>query len=66
MQKTARLAQLELSEEEINKITPEFQKIISFIDQMSSLDVEGVEPMARPYDLQNVVRDDKPVVFPEV
>lgn len=66
VKKTARLARLELSEEEISKITPEFQKIISFIDQMSELDVDGVEPMARPYDSQNVVREDSPVIFPNV
>jgi aspartyl/glutamyl-tRNA(Asn/Gln) amidotransferase C subunit len=64
--KTARLAQLELSDVEIEKLTPEFQKIISFVETISELDLEGVEPMSRVEDTNNVWRDDVPVSFPDV
>lgn len=66
VEKTAHLAQLELSEEEVNKLTPEFQKIINFIDKMSELDLDGVDPMPRPLDAENVVREDTPKMFDNV
>lgn len=66
VEKTAHLAQLQLSEHEISQITPDFQNIIALIDRMSEWDVEGIEPMARPHNAQNVLREDKPVMFPNV
>jgi aspartyl/glutamyl-tRNA(Asn/Gln) amidotransferase C subunit len=64
--KTARLAQLELSDDEIDKLIPEFQRMIGFVDQLGELDVEGVEPMSRVEDTTNVLREDVPVSFPSV
>jgi aspartyl-tRNA(Asn)/glutamyl-tRNA(Gln) amidotransferase subunit C len=64
--KTARLAQLELSDDEIEKLTPEFQKMIGFVETISELDLEGVEPMSRVEDTTNVWREDVPVSFPDV
>lgn len=66
VEKTARLACLSLSEDEIEKVTPEFQKIIDFVDRMSDLDIEGVEPMARPHATHNVIREDIPRMFSDV
>lgn len=66
VKKTARLAQLQLSEDEISHITPEIQKFMGFVDRMSELDVDGVEPMARPHDAHNVTRADKARMFPNV
>jgi len=66
VRKTAHLAQLDLSEDEISTVTPEFQKIISFIDRMSELDVDGIDPMPRPHDAENVTRDDTPKMFENV
>lgn len=61
--KTARLARLEIKEEEIESVTEEFQKIIGLFSSMEHLNVDGVEPMARPHGGENVVRDDVPVRF---
>lgn len=66
VRKTARLAQLELSDEELDKVTPDFKKIIGFIDRMNEENVEGVEPMARPYDVEILTRPDEPKQFPDV
>mmetsp|Transcript_2382 Transcript_2382/g.7115 ORF Transcript_2382/g.7115 Transcript_2382/m.7115 type:complete len:133 (-) Transcript_2382:279-677(-) len=64
VEKTARLAQLDFSPEELDRVTPEFKKIIGFVEQMNSLDIEGVEPTLRLEDVSNVLRDDKISDFP--
>lgn len=66
VEKTVRLAQLDLSDDEIDRLTPEFAKIVGFIDTLSALDVDGVEPMSRVEDSTNVLREDVPVPFSDV
>lgn len=66
VKRIARLAQLKLSESEINEITPELQKVIGFFNSINAIDVEGFEPMATPGDASNVLREDKPVMFSDV
>ena len=39
----ARLARLKLSPEEAEEFTPQLQTILSYIDTLNELDVEGVE-----------------------
>lgn len=60
------LAQLSMSDDEIDQLTPEFAKIVNFIDTLSGLDVEGVEPMSRVVDSENVLREDVPSAFSDV
>jgi aspartyl-tRNA(Asn)/glutamyl-tRNA(Gln) amidotransferase subunit C len=43
----ADLANLELSETERAKMAPELTAILDYIDQLSSVDTEGLEPMAQ-------------------
>lgn len=64
--KTAKLAQLELKDADVERTTVEFQRIIDFFNKMSELDLENVEPMARPSDNTNVFRDDAPKSFDDV
>lgn len=64
--KTAQLARLEVKEEQVEQVTEEFQKIVDFFNSMKEMDVEGVEPMARPHQAENVVREDIPVRFDDV
>lgn len=66
VRRIAILAQLELSEDEITEITPEFQKVIGFFNSINELDVDGIEPMSTPNDVHNVLRDDTPVMFTNV
>jgi aspartyl/glutamyl-tRNA(Asn/Gln) amidotransferase C subunit len=66
VEKAVALAQLDMSSEEIDKLTPEFAKIVGFIDTLSALDVDGVEPMSRVEDSTNVLREDVPVAFNDV
>lgn len=60
---TARLARLDIREDEISQVSNEFQNIIQLFDKLSDVNVDGVEPMARPHDSENVIREDEPVRF---
>ncbi len=44
--KVARLARLKLSEEEAAEFTPQLATVLSYIDTLNELDVEGIEPSA--------------------
>lgn len=58
VRKLARLARLELSEDEIQTIGPQLQRILGFVEQLSELDVEEVEPMTTALDVDNRWRVD--------
>jgi len=57
--KIARLAKLELSEDERNKFAKQLGDIISYVEKLDEVDVSNVEPLAHVNDLMNVTRDDK-------
>lgn len=44
VQKLADLSQLSLSQEEASSLTADLAKIINYVDQLKSVDTEGVEP----------------------
>ena len=54
----SKLAHLEFNEEELKAITPQFSKILDYIDELSKIDLEGVEPMTHVLDVTNVMRED--------
>ena len=54
----ARLARLKLSEEEAAEFTPQLQTIISHIDTLSELDVDGIEPSAHASPVYAIPRED--------
>jgi aspartyl-tRNA(Asn)/glutamyl-tRNA(Gln) amidotransferase subunit C len=56
----ARLARLELSEAEIERMAEELSGILEHVDRISSLDLEGVEPTSHVVPLENVMRPDEP------
>ena len=45
VKRVARLARLAVSEEEANRMTGELNGILGFVEQLSEVNVEGVEPM---------------------
>ncbi len=55
----AKLARLELTEEEKEKYTEQFSKILDYFNQLNAVDTEGVEPMAHVLPMKNVMREDK-------
>ncbi len=56
----ARLAQLALSEEEIERLGAQLNAILDAVGKVSELDLAGVEPTAHPLDVVNVLEDDEP------
>ena len=56
----ARLARLELSEEEVERFAEQLSAILEAVGKVSELDLEGVEPTAHPLDLVNVWAEDEP------
>ena len=56
----ARLARLELSEPEIERMAGELSGILEHVDRISQLDLDEVEPTTHVVELANVLRDDEP------
>ena len=56
----ARLARLELSPAELERMRLELDGILSYIDKLRALDTDGVEPTSHAVPLVNVMRDDEP------
>jgi aspartyl-tRNA(Asn)/glutamyl-tRNA(Gln) amidotransferase subunit C len=56
----AELAQLALSEDEIDRLTEDLGKILDAVGVVSELDLEDVPPTSHPLDLVNVGDEDVP------
>ena len=59
VKKVAALARLELSEEEIDVLTPQLSNILGFIDQLKEVDTTDVLPTAQVTGLSDVWRADE-------
>ncbi|MDF1612875.1 MAG: Asp-tRNA(Asn)/Glu-tRNA(Gln) amidotransferase subunit GatC [Stygiobacter sp.] len=55
----ASLAKLKFDENEIEKFTEQFNEIISYIEKLNELDTSNVEPLAHPFESNNVFRNDE-------
>ena len=60
VEKVSLLARLRLSEAELETMTPQLTKIVSFVEQLNELDTTDVQPMAHAPDLHNVFAADQP------
>ena len=54
----AQLARLELTDDQKTALQGDMEKILEYIDLLSELDVDGIEPTAHAAPLHNVTRDD--------
>ncbi len=55
----ARLARLDLSEEERGRMQEELTNILQHVERIQALDLDGVEPTTHAVPLRNVVRPDE-------
>ena len=55
----AKLARLQLTEEEKEKFTKQLGDVLKHVDAMNEVDTSDVEPMAHAIDFVNVMREDK-------
>ena len=56
----ARLARLDLSEDEVARLQTELSAILEAVSKVSELDLDDVPPTSHPLDLVNVLRPDEP------
>src|SRR5438067_6306666 len=56
----ARLARLELSEEEVERMASELSHVLDHIEKIRELDLEGVPPTSHVVDVVNALRADEP------
>ncbi len=54
----AKLARLELSEQEKEKLTDQLSNILTYVEKLNELNTAGIEPTAHVLDIKNVMRDD--------
>lgn len=56
----ARLARLDLSEDEVERLTGELGAILDAVSKVAELDLTDVPPTSHPLDLVNVLAEDEP------
>jgi aspartyl-tRNA(Asn)/glutamyl-tRNA(Gln) amidotransferase subunit C len=56
----ARLARLELNDDEVARMTGELSAILDHIEKISALDLDGVPPTSHVVDVPNALRPDEP------
>jgi aspartyl-tRNA(Asn)/glutamyl-tRNA(Gln) amidotransferase subunit C len=57
----ARLARLELDEDEVRRMAVELSKVLEHVERIRELDLSGVQPTSHAVDLAGVMRPDEPV-----
>ncbi len=56
----AKLARLELSDAEVERMAAELSGILEHVDRIAALDLDDVEPTSHVVALENVLRADEP------
>ena len=54
----AKLARIAMSDEELDRLVPELNNILGWVEQLSEVDTDGVEPMTAVIDQKLRLRDD--------
>lgn len=57
--KLARLARLDLTDEEVEAFRKEMSDILGFVAQLDNAEVDGLEPTSQVTGLKNVTREDE-------
>jgi aspartyl-tRNA(Asn)/glutamyl-tRNA(Gln) amidotransferase subunit C len=61
IEKVALLGRLQLTESELATMTVELAQIVGYVDQLSEVNTDGIEPMAHAIEVVNVFRADEVV-----
>jgi len=54
----AKLARIAMSDEEIERLAPELNNILGWVEQLAEVDTDGVEPLTAVIDQKLRLRDD--------
>jgi aspartyl-tRNA(Asn)/glutamyl-tRNA(Gln) amidotransferase subunit C len=55
----ANLARIAMSEEEIERLVPELNNILGWVEQLGEVNTDGIEPLTAVIDQKLRLRDDK-------
>ncbi len=58
VRRTAKLAKLRFSDDEIDSFTEQFDRIVAYVEKLNEVDCTGVEPMARVGEEMTPPRED--------
>jgi aspartyl-tRNA(Asn)/glutamyl-tRNA(Gln) amidotransferase subunit C len=58
VEKVSLLGRLLLSEAELDTMTTQLGRVVGYVEQLSEVKTDNVQPMAHALDMQNVFRDD--------
>jgi aspartyl-tRNA(Asn)/glutamyl-tRNA(Gln) amidotransferase subunit C len=56
----AKLARLDLSEDEVERMASELSHVLDHIEKIRELDLDGVPPTSHVVDVVNALREDEP------
>jgi aspartyl-tRNA(Asn)/glutamyl-tRNA(Gln) amidotransferase subunit C len=59
VEKVSLLSRLQLTDDELDAMTEQLGQIVSYVDLLSEVDTEGVQPMAHAIEISNVFADDQ-------
>lgn len=59
VENVALLARLQFTDSELDRLAGELANIVSYVDHLSEVDTEGVEPMAHAVEVHNVFAADE-------
>jgi aspartyl-tRNA(Asn)/glutamyl-tRNA(Gln) amidotransferase subunit C len=54
----AKLSRLRLSDEEVHHFAGQLSRVLEYMSKLSELNLDGIEPLAHPIDMTNVLRED--------
>lgn len=60
VRKVADLARLEMSEADVETMARQLSAIVEYINQLQTVNTDGIEPLAHALDLHDVFRADEP------
>ena len=61
--KLARLCRISLSDDEVDAFAEELSAILGYVEQLSSVDVDGLEPTNQVTGLTNIMRKDEVIDY---
>ena len=54
----AKLARIAMSDDELERLVPELNNILGWVEQLAEVDTDGIEPLTAVIDLKLRLRDD--------
>ncbi len=60
LERVAKVARLELTDEEIKKFLPQLKEALEFFSKLEEVNTDNANPSFQPVELKNVMREDTP------